>query len=81
MAGFIFFSCAVLYVVSKRVGLLKLQRKMTAAIKAGMVGQEQLMPGAIYDGLGQIQVNDRIVPEVENMPANIPGAEHLHDEL
>lgn len=81
VAGFIFFSCAVLYVVTKRVGLLKLQRKVTAAIKAGMIGQEQLMPGAIDDGLGQIQVNDRIVPEVENMPANIPGAEHLHDEL
>ena len=38
--GFILFTLAVLYVVSKRIGLLKLQRKVTAAIKAGAKGLE-----------------------------------------
>ncbi|CAI0436601.1 unnamed protein product [Linum tenue] len=37
--GFFLFSCAVLYVVSKRIGLLRLQRTVTAAIKAGMAGK------------------------------------------
>ncbi|KAL3713942.1 hypothetical protein ACJRO7_036347 [Eucalyptus globulus] len=34
--GFILFSCVVLCVVSKHIGLLKLQRKVTATLKAGM---------------------------------------------
>ncbi|KAK9057565.1 hypothetical protein SSX86_022401 [Deinandra increscens subsp. villosa] len=34
--GFLLFSLAVLYVVSKRIGILKLQRKVVGAIKAGM---------------------------------------------
>ena len=37
--GFFLFSCAVLYVVSKRIGVLALQRKVTAALKAGMAGK------------------------------------------
>ncbi|KAF9610616.1 hypothetical protein IFM89_023504 [Coptis chinensis] len=71
VAGFLFFSCAVLYVVTKRIGLLKLQRQVTAAIKAGMIGDGEMRPGAIEDGFNQIQVNNRLVPNVENM----------HDEL
>lgn len=38
--GFIVFISAVLYVVSKRIGLLYLQRKIAAAIKAGSVARE-----------------------------------------
>lgn len=41
ITGFMLFSCAVLYVVSKRIGILKLQRQVTAAIKAGMAGQAE----------------------------------------
>ncbi|KAL5715376.1 hypothetical protein ACHQM5_017204 [Ranunculus cassubicifolius] len=45
IAGFVLFSCAVIYVVSKRMGVLTLQRKVTAAINAGMTGSEpQLNP-------------------------------------
>ncbi|KAF4347958.1 hypothetical protein G4B88_002872 [Cannabis sativa] len=47
--GFFLFSCAVLYVVSKRMGLLKLQRTVTAAIKAGMVRQAANGPRAVVD--------------------------------
>ncbi|KAJ8497662.1 hypothetical protein OPV22_008214 [Ensete ventricosum] len=38
--GFLVFLSAVLYVVSKRIGLLYLQRKITAAIKAGSGARE-----------------------------------------
>ncbi|KAK4770865.1 hypothetical protein SAY87_031397 [Trapa incisa] len=37
--GFVLFFSAVLYVVSKRIGILTLQRKVTAAVKASMAGQ------------------------------------------
>lgn len=67
IAGFVFFSCAVLYVVSKRIGLLTLQRKVTAAIKAGMVGQGEIRHGAVEDGFNQVLANDRVVVDVENM--------------
>ncbi|CAN0901468.1 Vesicle transport protein SEC20 [Linum grandiflorum] len=49
--GFILFSCAVLYVVSKRVGILRLQRTVTAAIKAGMAGKGDFRREAVEDGL------------------------------
>ncbi|KAF5200441.1 Sec20 family protein [Thalictrum thalictroides] len=71
IAGFVLFSCAVLYVVSKRMGVLTLQRKVTAAIKAGLIGQGEMRPVANEDRLNQIQVNDRAVPDVQN----------VHDEL
>lgn len=68
--GFFLFSLAVLYVVSKRVGLLKLQRKVTEAIKAGMVGQAELRPQAVADDIN-IQVRgDRV-----------RDARAMHDEL
>ncbi|KZV16629.1 hypothetical protein F511_12085 [Dorcoceras hygrometricum] len=42
--GFLIFSLAVLYVVSKRIGLFKLQRKVVQAVKAGMAGGEEILP-------------------------------------
>ncbi|EPS62099.1 hypothetical protein M569_12693, partial [Genlisea aurea] len=38
IVGFSAFSLVVLYVVSKRIGVLKLQRKLLDAVKAGMAG-------------------------------------------
>lgn len=72
--GFILFACAVLYVVSKRIGLLKLQRTVTAAIKAGMVKEPQLRPGAAIDDINI--AHDNLVPNVEQ-----PLEQGLHDEL
>ncbi|KAL0456886.1 UNVERIFIED_CONTAM: hypothetical protein Slati_1027800 [Sesamum latifolium] len=43
VVGFLVFSLAVLYVVSKRIGILKLQRKIIAAAKAGMAGREEIV--------------------------------------
>ncbi|KAK4266237.1 hypothetical protein QN277_027187 [Acacia crassicarpa] len=63
--GFFLFSLAVLYVVSKRIGLLTLQRKVTEAVKAGLVGQAQ------FDHDMNLQVR--------NAPVN--NAEAMHDEL
>ncbi|OVA02307.1 Sec20 [Macleaya cordata] len=73
--GFFLFSCAVLYVVSKRIGLLKLQRKVTEAIKAGMIGQAELRPGVAENGLNEVHVHDNLVPRVE-----VP-VENMRDEL
>ncbi|KAJ7979772.1 Sec20 family protein [Quillaja saponaria] len=53
--GFFLFSCAVLYVVSKRIGILKLQRKVTEAIKAGMVAKPVIRPEAVADGINHAQ--------------------------
>lgn len=39
-AGFLLFLSAVLYVVSKRIGLLALQRKIVAAIRSGSLSHE-----------------------------------------
>jgi len=73
--GFLLFSLAVLYVVSKRIGLLTLQRKITEAIKAGVVGHEDLRPQAVADvNLHQVRV-DR-VPNIE-----APLGQRIHDEL
>ncbi|KAF7837407.1 putative vesicle transporter Sec20 [Senna tora] len=47
--GFFLFSLAVLYVVSKRVGILTLQRKVTEAIKGGLVSQVDLRPQAVHN--------------------------------
>ncbi|CAA7403287.1 unnamed protein product [Spirodela intermedia] len=64
--GFLLFSAAVLYVVSKRIGLLKLQRKVTAAVKAGAVGPE---------GMRDAGAGRDLLPREE-----IP-APNMHDEL
>ncbi|KAK7332512.1 hypothetical protein VNO80_29265 [Phaseolus coccineus] len=71
--GFLWFSLAVLYVVSKRIGLL--QRKFTEAIKAGVVGHAEPRPQAVADvNLHQVRV-DR-VPNIE-----APLGQRIHDEL
>uniref|UniRef100_A0A6M2FCG9 Sec20 C-terminal domain-containing protein n=1 Tax=Populus davidiana TaxID=266767 RepID=A0A6M2FCG9_9ROSI len=82
--GFFLFSCAVLYVVSKRMGVLALQRKVTAALKAGMAGKgaikaravEDAIPRVIEDGIDVAQVLDNAVPKVE-----VPAEQAMHDEL
>lgn len=74
--GFFLFSLAVLYVVSKRIGLLKLQRKVTEAIKAGMVGQVELRPQAVVNDMNLHQV---IGDRVHNTEA--PLEQRIHDEL
>ncbi|CAD6205668.1 unnamed protein product [Miscanthus lutarioriparius] len=44
--GFIIFSLAVLYVVSRRIGLLTLQRKLDDAIRSGSLSDEDLVAKA-----------------------------------
>lgn len=74
--GIFLFSCAVLYVGSKRIGLLTLQRQVTAAIKAGMGGRAELRPGAVEDVVNPAQVYDNAVHKVEE-----PLERLMHDEL
>ena len=76
IVGFVLFSCAVLYVVSKRIGLLKLQRTVTAAIKAGMVKQANIGQDAAKDGINLAPVHDNAIHRVE-----VPLEQHMHDEL
>ncbi|XP_076885976.1 uncharacterized protein LOC143535658 [Bidens hawaiensis] len=67
--GFFLFSLAVLYVVSKRIGILKLQRKVVGAIKAGMAG----------DRINNVvQVNEPVVP---NADFDLNLEQPMHDEL
>ncbi|GAB4854488.1 hypothetical protein Ancab_023071 [Ancistrocladus abbreviatus] len=79
VVGLLLFSCAVLYVVSKRIGLLKLQQKVTAAIKAGMVGEAEFGPGPgpqpAADGV-DIARHHNVVPKAMN-----PLEPAVHDEL
>jgi len=74
--GFLLFSLAVLYVVSKRIGILTLQRKVTGAIKAGMMGQAGLRPQAVAENMNLHQVR---VDRVHNIEA--PLEQQIHDEL
>ena len=92
VVGVFLFSCAVLYVVSKRIGILAVQRKVTAAIKAGMAGKgaikaravedaipravKEAIPRAVDDGINVAQVLDNAVPKVE-----VPVEQAIHDEL
>ncbi|WMV48111.1 hypothetical protein MTR67_041496 [Solanum verrucosum] len=77
VVGFIIFSLAVLYVVSKRMGLLKLQRKLIEAVKSGTAGQMEIIAGAGRQGanVAQVQMNP-VVPEL-----NVPLKQAMHDEL
>lgn len=77
VVGFIIFSLAVLYVVSKRMGLLKLQRKLIEAVKSGTAGQMEIIAGAGRQGanVAQVQMNPA-VPEL-----NVPLEQAMHDEL
>ncbi|KAI3984665.1 hypothetical protein MKX01_039282 [Papaver californicum] len=72
LVGFLLFSCAVFYVISKRIGLLKLQRKVTEAIKAGMIVPGDLGAGEAVNG---VRIDDNVVPNVEVAPLE------MHDEL
>lgn len=74
--GFLLFSLAVLYVVSKRIGILTLQRKVTGAIKAGMMGQAGLRPQAVAENMNPHQAR---VDRVHNIEA--PLEQQIHDEL
>ncbi|KAJ7979773.1 Sec20 [Quillaja saponaria] len=76
--GFFLFSCAVLYVVSKRIGILKLQRKVTEAIKAGMVAKPVIRPEAVADGINHAQGQGIAVHRVE---PPLQRHMHEHDEL
>ncbi|KAK8448698.1 hypothetical protein SEVIR_7G085151v4 [Setaria viridis] len=49
-AGFIIFSLAVLYVVSRRIGLLTLQRKLADAIRSGSLSAEDIVAKAQQHG-------------------------------
>ncbi|KAL3507482.1 hypothetical protein ACH5RR_032864 [Cinchona calisaya] len=76
VVGFLLFSLAVLYVVSKRIGLLKLQRKLMDAVKAGMVKEAEVLPRAGRHGVNIPQVNQEAVPLLD-----VPLERHLRDEL
>lgn len=65
--GFLLFSLAALYVVSKRIGLLKLQRKVMEAVKSGKV--EKMVPNIV-----QVQQNGA-------PPLDVPLEQLVHDEL
>ncbi|XP_077228337.1 uncharacterized protein LOC143861279 [Tasmannia lanceolata] len=79
VVGFLFFASAVLYVVSKRVGLLKLHRKLTAAIKAGSIGLKEIGPekmtSGAQNGLDLVK-NDGIGDPNMEVPST-----RMHDEL
>lgn len=76
VVGFIIFSLVVLYVVSKRMGLLKLQRKLIEAVKSGTAGQVEIVAGAARQGANVAQVQMNPVPEL-----NVPLEQAMHDEL
>lgn len=76
VVGFILFSCAVLYVVSKRIGILKLQRTITAAIKAGMAGKPDLARKAVEEGINQGRFDGNVVPD-----KGLPLQQPMRDEL
>ncbi|WVZ59697.1 hypothetical protein U9M48_009807 [Paspalum notatum var. saurae] len=64
--GFIIFSLAVLYVVSRRIGLLTLQRKLADAIRSGSLSAEDIVAK----------------PQHGPPPANVPApAPPVYDEL
>ncbi|XP_010513385.1 PREDICTED: uncharacterized protein LOC104789373 [Camelina sativa] len=75
IVGFSLFVIAVVYVVSKRIGILKLQRMATAAIKAQLAGRAANGVGDDAMPLGQ-QFDGNTVPTV-----NIPPQQRMHDEL
>nr|GEV13046.1 sec20 family protein [Tanacetum cinerariifolium] len=64
IVGFTLFSLAVLYVVSKRIGILKLQRKVVGAIKAGMAS-----------GKAEVAINHLAqVDEVHEVPNSLSAS-------
>lgn len=75
--GFLLFSLAVLYVVSKRIGILKLQRTVTAAIRSGMAGQANILPRP-GDVLQPPRVHHNAVPDPG---VDVALGQPMHDEL
>ncbi|KAL9230732.1 hypothetical protein vseg_006046 [Gypsophila vaccaria] len=76
IVGFLAFSLAVLYVVSKRIGILKLQRLVIASIKGGMAKRAAIGQQPAPNGIN-ILPHDNIPPTIDD---NL--AEHVfHDEL
>lgn len=72
--GFSLFACAVRYVVSKGIGILRLQQMATTVIKARLVGNAA--NGDATTSLGQQFDRRNTVPTV-----NIPLQQRLHDDL
>ncbi|KAL4561175.1 hypothetical protein LXL04_033338 [Taraxacum kok-saghyz] len=77
IVGFLLFSLAVLYVVSKRIGILKLQRKVIGAIKAGMAGDVAIAERAEAVNHMAHRVNEHVGPDVDFGL----GQPMMHDEL
>ncbi|XP_072961441.1 uncharacterized protein [Typha angustifolia] len=79
IVGFLIFSTSVLYVVSKRIGLLKLQRKVIAAIRSGAIANEEVIIDVqrlgADNGLTPAQAAGKAVPQAEML---LP---HVYDEL
>ncbi|KAL3648724.1 hypothetical protein CASFOL_005127 [Castilleja foliolosa] len=75
ITGFLLFSLA--NVVSKRVGVLKLQRQVIAAVKASMAGQQEeiVVPIAARDNMNVVPVRQNAVLEL-----NVPFEQPMHDE-
>ena len=63
--GFIIFSLAVLYVVSRRIGLFALQRKLADAIRSGSISAEDIVAKGQHGPA----------------PANPPTDPPIYDEL
>jgi len=61
--GFLVFSLAVLFVVSRRVGLLALQRRLAGAIRSGSVSAEDVVAEARH-GPAPAPANPLAVPPV-----------------
>lgn len=76
VVGFLLFTLAVLYVVSKRIGLLKLQRKLMDAVRSGMVKEVDILPRAGRDvNIPHPHVNQEAVPVLDALE------QRMHDEL
>ncbi|KAK8963774.1 hypothetical protein KSP40_PGU010899 [Platanthera guangdongensis] len=69
VAGFLLFVAAVFYVVSKRIGLLALQRKIVSAVKSGSTRREDVAEEFI-DGLNHGQANGNFGEGVRRVPVN-----------
>nr|XP_027119553.1 uncharacterized protein LOC113736683 [Coffea arabica] len=76
VVGFLLFSLAVLYVVSKRIGLLKLQRTLMDAVKGGVVNEAGVLPRGGGNGVNIPQMNEDAVPLLD-----VPLERHMRDEL
>lgn len=61
VVGFLIFLMVVLYVVSKRIGVLTLQRKIVAAIKSGSIPNKDAIGNAVLNqGIAAPLVNDEL---------------------